>query len=537
MGIPSNRIIKTNKNYNSMEVQQSLGVDAKNSVFIVAIGSKDSKRLSGGKYYEKYKKGMKLEPMSVRGYYYIIPNIKMDGKVMSASDVRTVLRKSELTIDDYSFLKQAIGASRSQVDNLIPLFEQYVGESILLEGGAGGHMAHPYEDRTITFTQMEEMIDLALSGELSKHEVTEKVDGQNLFGSIINGQLRLARNKGNIKNKGAASMSISDMSKKWKDKPEVAQAFVDGSKTLEAQLLKLSSDDLIEIFDNGRNWINFEVIWSVNKNVLDYDRDVIIMHNVNVIDDDGNGAGINAAAQKSLFTKIDQFRSSQVSKVSPPIMMKIGKDNDFTNKKKGLVAKLSAFRSKQKIGKQATLGQWMDRFWENKIRLLESKLGHNLSVDTRKKIVRRLTDFDKSYKLTQMRKDIGYEPLFNSITELDNNSAEVSKGATMPLELLFLELGVEVLKNVETFLTANPDKTLDSLRKDISSKISQIKSSKNIEDLEKMRISLKKIQAIGGLDKIVPSEGIVFKFNGKTYKLTGLFAPINQLLGLGRFER
>jgi hypothetical protein len=37
------------------------------------------------------------------------------------------------------------------------------------------------------------------------------------------------------------------------------------------------------------------------------------------------------------------------------------------------------------------------------------------------------------------------------------------------------------------------------------------------------------------VDSIVPSEGIVFKYKGKTYKFTGAFAPINQIAGLINF--
>ena len=48
-------------------------------------------------------------------------------------------------------------------------------------------------------------------------------------------------------------------------------------------------------------------------------------------------------------------------------------------------------------------------------------------------------------------------------------------------------------------------------------------------------ITRAKIQSIGGFDKIVPSEGLVFIYKGKTYKLTGIFAPINQLTGLMTF--
>ena len=46
---------------------------------------------------------------------------------------------------------------------------------------------------------------------------------------------------------------------------------------------------------------------------------------------------------------------------------------------------------------------------------------------------------------------------------------------------------------------------------------------------------IEKLEAIGGLDAIVPSEGVVFKYKGKTYKFTGAFAPINQILGSLKF--
>ena len=542
LGVPANRIVQTKSNYNATEIQKSLGVDPTNSVFIVAIGAKDSKRLAGSPYYDKYKKGMELEPMSEKVYYYILSKsdseLKVVGGTLSATVVRNVLRKDNLTKKDYAFLKQAIGTTRASADNLKKLFENYDFDgNLLTEGGLGGHMSHPYDDRGMTFSNLEKMIDQALSGELSKTETREKTDGQNLFASIINGKIKFARNKTNAKNRGAQAMTIADMAKKWKDKPDVADAFVNGAKVLEKTLLKLSKDDLISIFDNGRNWVNFEVMWSVNKNVIDYDRDIIVFHNVSMIDDDGHDIGLDSSAEGNLYSKINQFNAIDKTSVYPPPIINLKKSVDFSKKKAYFIGKLGKFRSLQKIGKGGTIGGWMDRFWEKKIRLLEKRLDNPLKKKTRDKIIRRFTDWDKSYKLTQIRKDIGYEPLFNGIKDLDKNLAALSKDATMPLELLFLELGVEVMQNMDTFLSANPDKTIIALRKDISSKISQIRSSNDIGDLKKMREALKKIQAIGGFSKLVPSEGIVFKFNGKTYKLTGLFAPVNALLGLGRFKR
>ena len=70
--------------------------------------------------------------------------------------------------------------------------------------------------------------------------------------------------------------------------------------------------------------------------------------------------------------------------------------------------------------------------------------------------------------------------------------------------------------------------------------ISESKKSNNLENFEHLKpnlikAQLDKLQAIGGVNAIVPSEGIVFKYNGKTYKFTGAFAPINQITGLISF--
>ena len=53
--------------------------------------------------------------------------------------------------------------------------------------------------------------------------------------------------------------------------------------------------------------------------------------------------------------------------------------------------------------------------------------------------------------------------------------------------------------------------------------------------LNSLKVQMDRLNAIGGFDAIVPSEGIVFKYNGKTYKFTGAFAPINQITGLISF--
>ena len=76
------------------------------------------------------------------------------------------------------------------------VFEKSINESdnILLEGGAFGHMAHPYDDINLTFGEIKNMISDALQGGLDKEVVaSEKLDGQAIAVSWRNGELVAAR--------------------------------------------------------------------------------------------------------------------------------------------------------------------------------------------------------------------------------------------------------------------------------------------------------------------------------------------------------
>ena len=102
-------------------------------------------------------------------------------------------------------------------------------------------------------------------------------------------------------------------------------------------------------------------------------------------------------------------------------------------------------------------------------------------------------------------------------------------------ETLFFEVGAEILKNVQGFIAANPDKAVQGIKKKLDDAIKDVKAGKDLKKLNRLKVQLDRLNAIGGVDSIVPSEGIVFKYKGNTYKFTGAFAPINQITGLMTF--
>lgn len=60
----------------------------------------------------------------------------------------------------------------------IKLFEQWLADKnqpLLLEGGASGHMNHPFDDKNLTFGDFKKIIDAGLRGELNfEEDPTEK---------------------------------------------------------------------------------------------------------------------------------------------------------------------------------------------------------------------------------------------------------------------------------------------------------------------------------------------------------------------------
>ena len=93
------------------------------------------------------------------------------------------------------------------------------------------------------------------------------------------------------------------------------------------------------------------------------------------------------------------------------------------------------------------------------------------------------------------------------------------------------------LKNASNFLAVNPSKAVQDIRTELAQLIKELQVSDDIKTLAKLKVELGRIQRLGGFEAIVPSEGIVFVYRGQTYKLTGAFAPVNQILGVLKYSR
>ena len=410
------------------------------------------------------------------------------------------------------------------------------GRELLLMGGAYGHMNHPFDDKELTFKDLKKIIELGLSGKLDREDnVTEKTDGQNLMISYKDGKLIAARNKGHIKNKGKTALSIKDVEKKFKGRGAIRNAFVYAMRDLSKAVGALSKKQQDKIFGNGSKFMSLEVMWPASENVVNYDITELLFHGAIEYDDNGRPIGQAKDSARMLQGMIKQVNQhiQKHYKISKPNFVKVPKHQDFGKMKKKFHSRLSKLQSQYALKDNDTLGLYHQRFWEEFIFNAAKQFKYKIPTNVLKRLTMRWAFFDKSYSVRDMKATIKNDKFLDWALTTDKlDHARMVKDNMKPFEELFFEVGAEIMKNMDGWLAVNPAKSVQNMRKKLKSAISDIRSGGDLKKLNKLKIQLDRLNAIGGFDAIVPTEGLVFKYNGNIYKFTGAFAPINQITGL-----
>jgi hypothetical protein len=141
--------------------------------------------------------------------------------------------------------------------------------------------------------------------------------------------------------------------------------------------------------------------------------------------------------------------------------------------------------------------------------------------------VHRLVGVPGAPNLAQIKRDAGkdWEAAIRGFTEQED---AMMTNAVAPVEHLFHRLGTELLTGARSAMVSDHDAEVARLREATELAIADVGHERALyRHLAKLKVS-----------RINSSvEGIVFRYAGKAYKLTGLFAPMNQVLGFRRYVR
>jgi len=410
---------------------------------------------------------------------------------------------------------------------------------LLLEGGAYGHLNHPFDDKNLTFSDFKTLIINTLQGKLdSEGAVTEKTDGQNIMVSWKGGKLIAARNKGHIKNYGAGALDINGIKSMFAGRGDIEKAFVYAMRDLQKAVGGLSDAQKNKIFDEGRKFMSLEVIYPKTANVIPYDKSLLQFHGTIEYDSAGSPIGEDRGSARMLAGMIKQINQNvqKTYSITKPFVSNLPKVKDFSRRQSYFLGKLNKLKNRYGLRDSNTLADYHQAYWMEFIFNAGKQYKYNVPNNILVKLTKRWAFLDKSYKIPQIRKDIKNEKFLNWILRTDKTDLKgLQKKHIRDWEVLFFELGAEILSNLSDFIAANPAKAAQQIRKDLVKAVSKVRQSKDPKVLNTLKTQLDRLKAIGGLKSVVPSEGITFVFKGKLYKYTGAFAPANQILGMLKF--
>jgi hypothetical protein len=507
-----------------------------------APNSKDVKKLKskldkdGSEEYEKVKEdkipGGKAEGMTLidiakkwAGDYYdyrnLLPGIKQEfikGYAIEREHTTDTNIAKEIALDHlYEDPKYY-----TKLDKI----ENPVNEGLLLEGGAYGHMAHPFDiEMGLTFADLKQIVVRALNGDLEL--AREKTDGQALAVSWVNGRLVAARNKSHLKNKGAGAMTIGQVADKFAGRGGLTDAYNFAMQDLSKAIAALSEPQRKKIFKDGSSFMNLEVIYPTSVNVIPYNQPLLVFHGTFDYDVDGTIVGENQQAASILGGMIKQVNAHVQSKytIQGPPMNKLPKSEHLSKLQGKYISMISKLQSEFALSDSDGVADYHQAWWTKFVEKNAKKL------DTQEKIglVKRWAFGDKSFRINTIQ-DTKLKAWAEQTDKQDQQ--KISKQNLMRFEEIFLGVGADVLSFMSSVLTANPDSAKRQMVARLESTIQQVKASGDPKKIEKLKLELQRLNALGGFDKIVPNEGIVFVYGGNTYKLTGAFAPLNQILGI-----
>lgn len=214
--------------------------------------------------------------------------------------------------------------------------------------------------------------------------------------------------------------------------------------------------------------------------------------------------------------------------IQGPPVVKLPSNTELSKMKSKFESKVKKLQKEFNLKDSNGVADYHQAWWSN---FVDKNSPSTLDNKTKMALVKRWAFYDKGFRLD--KKNISDSKTLDWAKKTDKQDhAKISKQNIRPFEDIFLGVGAEVLSFMSSALTVNPEKSLRDIQKRLDQIVKDVRKSGDQKKIAKLKMELERLNSIGGRNKIVPNEGIVFVYKGNTYKLTGTFAPLNQILGL-----
>ncbi len=402
-------------------------------------------------------------------------------------------------------------------------------------GGVAGHMAHLSEDLSLTFNEIVSILQKVALADINN--ATEKVDGQNLFLTVdSSGEIKTARNSGDVKKGG---MTTDEYISKWRGHP-AENAFTNGFKAVSAALRKLNPEELETIFADGQRYVNMEIMYPNNPNIILYSSPNIVLHGLQYFGSEEETPEMRSEI-KQKFTKLANLVDGATEDVGGE-QWSVHGPKIVALKKLADGAALEAVTNRIEsfagpVGMDASLANYVE--------LVVRKYAEQVDLprEVTDKLILLMLNSDEAKErgitVVNLKKGLPKE-LQSVISKLGSktNSRKYVASVLQPLEIAISDFAIEVLRGVKSFFVKDNDKEVDRMRKELEQSIAYLKALQSSGDEKMGELVDKQLAKLGKIENLASSmEGVVFEYppgSDKIYKLTGAFAMANQIIGRAR---
>jgi len=375
------------------------------------------------------------------------------------------------------------------------------------------HIIAPHENQELPLYKLIQMAGELLNGNIP--HVEEKLDGQNITFTVINGELQFF-NKGLTSRRLAKAITgeqpgnrLADMSQ-YRD-PGLREAFETAYRAIEDIFSK--NVGLVEkVFENGRFAIESSVMGPNNKNTISYSTTHFRMiQYVSMFGDYPDYISFS-----TLSKRMSRSTALNISNVTS--LKHLGNSSQYD-----FMTDITSLATKHGLSRASTIGELTQKLTESYL-----KVNTHIPIGLIEDASRRLAWSQKS---ALSHRSFSNKSDWESFQALEKRGT-VAQAAIAPLEEILQRLAYDVFNSYHFELSGAAENSTAQTVTRVSEIIKAAQHKKINADqqtLDRIDDTIKRTKQLSLFRKDV--EGIVFEWEEQQYKLTGLFTPINKILG------
>jgi len=387
-------------------------------------------------------------------------------------------------------------------------------------GGAHGRISHVYDDYNLSFSELKDIVTNIQNGTI---ETYEKIDGINLYVTwdSSNNELRVARNKKHIKLGG---INRVELEQKYNGRGSLKDAFIGAYDVLNNAFGNLTKQTRSSIFGStGGVWYSIDIVYPEARNLIKYDNNFIVFHKIGVtmFDWDGNPMVSRTDRHFNMLNLVIKHLNDDAKKfgwrIYGPSVIKLNQLGEESLKNLSTINSLITQNGLRETDK---IKDYLRKNLKNDTSFLF------VPYDLRSKVLDKMLGENGSQSLRSLYK--GQIPAVRDhIKSLVSGSPNKIRALMTPIESVLYEISCSLLGGCKSFFVSNPQDEINRLRSELMRAISVLEK---LDDENGKFSLLKHKEKLRSANKINTSvEGVVFLYRKKPYKITGVFAPANQI--------